>query len=70
MWHRAQFHTLNSLRNNGSIGINRPDIGYGFVVLDYQNYVDKVMTITEDTKLSWLVLVDTSNRTVSIDAKF
>ena len=70
-WHREQFRSLKSLKNDRPLLIIRPDKGSGVVIMNYENYVDKITAILEDTtKLSKLSPVDTHDHTVSIETKF
>ena len=70
-WRSEHFRTLKSLHSNNSIVITKPDKGSGVVILDYQCYVDKMMSILGDTsKFLRLGPVDNFDHTTSIETKF
>ena len=69
-WRSEHFRSLKSLRNNNSI-ITWPNNGSGVVILDYQCYVDKMMSILGDTsKFLRLGPVDSFDHTTSIETEF
>ena len=70
-WRSEHFHTLKSLHSKNSIVITRPDKGSVVVILDYQCYVNKMMSIIGDTfKFLRLGPVNSYNHTTSIETKF
>ena len=70
-WRREHFRTPKSLCSSKSIVITRSDKGSGVVILDYQCYVDKMMSILGNTsKFVRLGLVDNFDHTTSVEAKF
>ena len=65
------FRTLELLRSNNSIVNTRLNKGSGVVILDYQCFVDKMMSILGDSsKFLRLRPVDKFNHTTSIETKF
>ena len=65
------FRTFKSLRSNNSIVITRPDKGYGVVILDYQCYVNKMMSLLSETsKFMRLGPVDCFDHSTSIEIRF
>ena len=70
-WRSEHFRTLKSLSSNNSIVITWPYKGSGVVILDYQCYVNKMMSILGDTsKFLRLDPVDSFDHTTSIEIKY
>ena len=46
--HKECFRAINNLRKNDDIIINKPDKGYGVVLLSKSDYVDKMNKIRYD----------------------
>ena len=70
MWSSEHYGTIKSLRHNKSKVIESDKSSVVFIQ-DYQDYVNKMMTILGDTlKFVQLGPKDTYNSTISIETKF
>ena len=66
---REHLKALNELRKNKDLVITRPDKGRASVVMNYSDYVDKMMTILSDaTKFQELGPVFSNDKTASSEA--
>ena len=53
--HKEQFHAIKSLRSNEQILITKPDKGFGVVILNRSDYIQKMGNIFED-KTKFLIM--------------
>ena len=70
-WWDKHRRVIKSLRNNNNLVISKPDKGAGVVLLDYDDYVNKMLLIlNDDTKFVKFGPVETCDHTTSIEVKF
>ena len=70
-WRNEHRRVIKSLRNDNNLIISKPDKGAGVVLLDHDDYVNKMSLILNDsTKLIELGPVETCVHTTSIEVKF
>ena len=61
---KDHLEALHELRRNKDIIITRPDKGAGTVIMNREDYIDKMMTILEDrSKFQWLGNCDDNDKT-------
>ena len=70
-WGDQHLRVIKLLRNNNNLVISKPDKGAGVVLLDHDNYVNKMLMILNDkTKFIKLGPVETYDHTTSMEVKF
>ena len=68
--HKECFRAINSLRKNDNIIISKPDKGFGVVLLNKSDYVDKMNKILDDgSKFKRLGPVSSNGNTASIESR-
>ncbi|CAF1510868.1 unnamed protein product, partial [Adineta steineri] len=68
--HRKTFNTLRSLSKNKSIIITRPDKGRGVVIMDREDYIQKMNAILDDKSAFTIIDYDPTYRTENHLIKF
>ena len=69
-FHGECFQTLNSLHSNENIVINKPDKGSGVVILNKNDFIDKMLGILDDpSKFEKLGPTPSNDNTANIESK-
>ena len=63
------FAPLQSLRDNDSVTITKPDKGRGVVILDKSDYLTKMFSILNDSSKSLPINIDTSTYLLKLEDK-